>query len=240
MVLGGRFVSAVGSVGVSDYPPTARKGATKGDVILLTEGSGGGTITTTAIYNGFFDVVWDTMNVNFVQASQSLFEADLVKDIHAMTDVTNGGLRGDAHEISNTTGVGLEFYEKDIRNMVAPNVLNMLETLNIDPLGVSTDSLMLVVPEDIANDVIKTVSNAGVDISEIGQVTDSGEPILIKEDSSTEKLVPLFREAAYTKIKKLVGDTTPEDFEIMQEKVQKACEDAITKKDKVIKYINEN
>ena len=85
MVLGDRFVSAVGSVGVSDYPPTARKGATKGDVILLTEGSGGGTITTTAIYNGFFDVVWDTMNVNFVQASQSLFEADLVKDIHAMT-----------------------------------------------------------------------------------------------------------------------------------------------------------
>ena len=94
MVLGDRFVSAVGSVGVSD-------------IILLTEGSGGGTITTTALYNGFFDVIWDTLNVNFVQASHALFEADLIKDIHAMTDVTNGGLRGDAHEISNTTGVGL-------------------------------------------------------------------------------------------------------------------------------------
>ena len=43
----------------------------------------------------------------------------------------------------------------------------------------------------LAEDVKKTVSSAGVDISEIGQVTDSGEPILIKEDSSTEKLVPL-------------------------------------------------
>ena len=107
MVLGDRFVSAVGSVGVSNYPPTARKGATDGDIILLTEGSGGGTITTTALYNGFFDVIWDTLNVNFVQASHALFEADLIKDIHAMTDVTNGGLRGDAHEISNTTGVGL-------------------------------------------------------------------------------------------------------------------------------------
>ena len=41
MVLGDRFVSAVGSVGVSNYPPTARKGATEGDIILLTEGSGG-------------------------------------------------------------------------------------------------------------------------------------------------------------------------------------------------------
>ena len=30
MVLGDRFVSAVGSVGVSNYPPTARKGATYG------------------------------------------------------------------------------------------------------------------------------------------------------------------------------------------------------------------
>lgn len=240
MVLGDRFVSAVGSVGVSDYPPTARKGATNGDVILLTEGSGGGTITTTAIYNGFFDVVWDTMNVNFIQASQALFQNDLVKDIHAMTDVTNGGLRGDAHEISNTTGVGLEFYEEEIKKMVAPNVLNMLETLNIDPLGVSTDSLMLIVPQEIAPDVKKTVSDAGVKISEIGEVNNSGEPILIKEDSTPEKLVPLFREAAYTKIKKLVGETTPEDFEIMQQKVQKACSDAIAKKDKLIKYLNEN
>lgn len=240
MVLGDRFVSAVGSVGVSDYPPTARKGASKGDVILLTEGSGGGTITTTALYNGYFDVVWDTMNVNFVQASHALFEADLVKDIHAMTDVTNGGLRGDAHEISNTTGVGLEFYEEDIRSMVAPNVLKMLEELDIDPLGVSTDSLMLIVPPEIVGDVKNAVSNADVAISEIGHVTDSGSPDLIKEDGSSEKLVPLFREAAYTKIKKLVGDTTPEDFEIMKKQVQKACDNAILKKEKVIKHVREN
>lgn len=236
MVLGDRFVSAVGSVGVSNYPPTARKGATNGDVILLTEGSGGGTITTTALYNGFFDVIWDTMNVNFVQASHALFENDLVKDIHAMTDVTNGGLRGDAHEISNTTGVGLEFDEEEIRKMVAPNVLSMLETLNIDHLGVSTDSLMLIVPEDIVGDVKKAVSSYDVAIGEIGSVNNSGEAILNKEDGSSEKLVPLFREAAYTKIKKLVGDTTPEDFEAMKQKVQKACDDAISKKEKVINY----
>lgn len=240
MVLGDRFVSAVGSVGVSNYPPTARKGATDGDIILLTEGSGGGTITTTALYNGFFNVIWDTLNVNFVQASHALFEADLIKDIHAMTDVTNGGLRGDAHEISNTTGVGLEFYEEEIRKMVAPNVLDMLEKLDIDPLGVSTDSLMLIVPPEIVDDVKNAVSRAGVDISEIGIVNTSGEPILIKEDGNSEKLVPLFREAAYTKIKKLVGETTPEDFEIMKEKVQKASDNAIRKKEKVINHIRGN
>ena len=203
----------------------------------MTEGAGGGTITTTALYNGYFDVVWDTMNISFVKASKALFDNDLVKDIHAMTDVTNGGLRGDAHEISSTTGVGLEFYHDKIRSTVAPNVLNMLEDLEIDPLGVSTDSLMLVVPPEIAEDVKKAVSDVGVYITEIGKVDDEGSPRLIKEDGSVEKLVPLFREAAYTKIKKLVGDTSPEDSEIMKEKAQKAADESIRKKDKVIEYI---
>lgn len=240
MVLGDRLVSAVGSVGVSKYPPTARGEASDGDIILLTEGSGGGTITTTAIYNGFFDVVWDTMNVNFVEASHALFEDDLVKNIHAMTDVTNGGLRGDAHEISSTTGVGLEFYEEEINKTIAPNVLSMLQELDIDPLGVSTDSLMLIVPQDYVSDVKKSVSNADVLISEIGVVNDSGVPNLIRENGKCEELSPEFREAAYTKIKKLVGDTTPDDFELMKEEVQRAANNAISKKDRVIKHIRGN
>ena len=97
---------------------------------------------------------------------------------------------------------------------------------------------MLIVPPESAGDIKKAVGKYDVAISEIGEVNNSGEPILIKEDGSDEKLVPLFREAAYTKIKKLVGDTTPEDFEEMKEKVQKASDAAIAKKDKVIDYVN--
>lgn len=237
MVLGNRLVSAVGSVGISSYPPTARKGAEVGDVILMTEGSGGGTITTTALYNGYFDVVWDTININFVQASKALFESNLVKEVHAMTDVTNGGLRGDAHEISQTTGLGLEIYEDKVNSTVSPNVLNMLDDLDIDPLGISTDSLMLVVSPEYVNDIKNIIESKGVPITEVGKVSNSGKPILIKEDSSEELLNPLFREAAYTKIKKVVGEETPEDFEIMKDKVQKAANNSIKKKEKVIEYI---
>ncbi len=240
MVLGDRLVSAVGSIGVSKYPPTARKRAESGDVILLTEGSGGGTITTTAIYNGFFDVVWETMDIGFIKASNALVKDDLVKDVHAMTDVTNGGLRGDAHEISSTTGLGLEFYQDDIRNMVTPKVLSMLETLDIDPLGVSIDSLMIVAPEDVAKKVKNSVESVGVKIAEIGTVDNTGIPRIINSDGKEEILEPLFREAAYTKIKKLVGETTPEDFEIMKEKVQKAADNSIKKKERVINYIKNN
>ncbi len=42
------------------------------------------------------------------------------------------------------------------------------------------------------------------------------------------------------KLKKLVGETTPEDFEIMKEKVQKAADNSIKKKEKVIDYIKNN
>ncbi|GAB4307070.1 MAG: AIR synthase-related protein [Methanobacteriaceae archaeon] len=236
MVLGDRLVSAVGAIGVSEYPPTARKRAEDGDVILLTEGSGGGTITTTALYHGMFDVVWETMDINFIKASEAIFESELLPEVHAMTDVTNGGLRGDAHEISRTTGLGLTFYHDQIRHMINPKVLEMLEKLNIDPLGVSVDSLMIIVPEEVASDVKKVIKKVRVPVSEIGFVDKTGTSKIIR-NGLEEELKPLFREAAYTKIKKIVGDTEPEDFELMKKKVEESAQLAINKKDKIVEAI---
>jgi len=238
MVLGDRLVSAVGAVGISPHPPTARKRAEPGDVILLTEGSGGGTITTTALYHGLFDVVWETMDISFIQASEAILKAGLLPKVHAMTDVTNGGLRGDAHEISQTTGLGLAFWEEEIRQLVNPKVLNMLESLDIDHLGVSVDSLMIIATEDVASQVEKAVSGAGVRIGRIGEVDDTGIPRLIT-DQGEKELKPLFREAAYTKIKKMVGDLQPEDFDEMKQKVERSALEAIAKKDEVVARIKE-
>ncbi len=91
--------------------------------------------------------------------------------------------------------------KKEIRDCVAPKVLNMLETLNIDPLGVSTDSLMLIAPPEIVGDIKKAVAKYDVPIREIGKVDNSGEPNLIKEDGNVEKLVPLFRKLLILKLK---------------------------------------
>jgi len=124
--------------------------------------------------------------------------------------------------------------------MINPRVLEMLEKLNIDPLGVSVDSLMIIAPEEVALQSKKVIRKAGVKVEEIGVVNNSGSPIMIKEDGSKEELRPLFREAAYTKIKKLVGDTTPEDFELMKQKVQQAAQKSIAKKDRVVQSIKGN
>ena len=179
------------------------------------------------------------MDISFIQASEAILQSGLLPKVHAMTDVTNGGLRGDAHEISQTTGLGLAFLEDEIRQLVNPKVLEMLEDLDIDPLGVSVDSLMIIATENVASEVEKVVSGAGVKIGRIGEVDNTGIPRLVT-DQGEKELKPLFREAAYTKIKKFVGDVQPKDFEEMKQKVERAAHEAINKKDNVVKRIREN
>lgn len=51
MVLGSRLTGCVGAVGIAQHM-TARKSTVEGDVLLMTEGAGGGTIATAGIYSG--------------------------------------------------------------------------------------------------------------------------------------------------------------------------------------------
>ena len=103
MVIGDRMTGCVGAVGVAQ-DLTTRIQTSPGDVIMFSEGAGGGTVSTTALYYGMQDVVEKTLNVKFLEACEALLEHNLIGKIHAMTDVTNGGIRGDAFEIANTAG----------------------------------------------------------------------------------------------------------------------------------------
>lgn len=235
MVLGDRMVSSVGAIGViENNKPTARKRAEVGDVILMTEGSGGGTISTTALYYGMFDVIYETLNVDFLKACKNLIKYDLLKYIHVMTDITNGGLRGDAYEISKTANISLEFYKDEIYNLINPKVLDMLNKLNIDPLGVSVDSLLIIVPREHADEIMK---KTGAKI--VGEVKEGNISYII-DNNKKIPLIPEFREAAYTPVKKVVNKMKPDDeeFKIMMENVKKACDEAIKKKEFVKNLLN--
>lgn len=235
MVLGERLVAAVGAVGVSDSLPKARRDAEAGDVILLTEGSGGGTITTIAIYNAWYDVILETLNVDFMKACHSLADEGLLDRLHAMADVTNGGLRGDAEEISSTAGKRLVFRAEVLERAVNPRVLEMLRSLNIDPLGISTDSLMLILPEESADEVkgaLEKVTGA----HEVGYV-EEGKGARIIEGGKEKDFKPLFRESPYTRVKKVVGEAAPEAAELMREGINRAASGAVEKKRDILKYI---
>ena len=233
MVIGNRLTGCVGAVGVSDRL-SPRKDAAPGDVILMTEGAGGGTVCAAALYYGRHEVVDETINIKFLEAASALLDSEV--EIHAMTDVTNGGIRGDAKEISKTAGVKLVFEEERMRRLVNRRVLEMLEELEIDYLGVSIDALLIIAPPSSAGEIVGAVRGAGVEIDAIGWV-EEGRGVELHVGGEVMDFEPRFRESAYTPIKRAVDEGPARDFVEMRVKVDEAAERAIAKKRRFVERI---
>lgn len=231
VVIGERMTGCVGAVGVAG-DIVSREGAKAGDVILMSEGAGGGTITTAALYYGEYEVVKETLNINFLRACNALIQADMVRKVHVMTDVTNGGVRGDANEIAKVAAVKLVFFEDKIRGLVNEKVLSLLERQEIDYLGVSLDALLVICPEGAVEEVKTVVRAANVGIEVVGKV-EAGKGAEIMIDGERKEFVPKFRESAYTPVKKAVGESTKADFDVMKRKVDQAVEAAVLKRDRM-------
>lgn len=232
MVLGSRMTGCVGAVGVAEHL-TARKATAPGDLLLMTEGAGGGTIATAALYSGFPDVVEETINLNFLQASEALIRSPVLQDVHAMTDVTNGGLRGDVYEIAETAGCRIVVDGDKTEDLVEPHVRGMLDALQIDYLGVSLDALLIIAPPEVAPAISQVIRAAGVRIDEIGHVESGPASSVLMIDGTEHDFDPKFRESAYTPLKKVV-DRPGRDVEEMQEAVRLAATAALEKKERVL------
>ena len=141
-----------------------------GDIILMTDGAGGGTITTAAIYSGNFNVVLKTLNVKFLEVCRFLIESRLILKIHSMTDITNGGLRGDVNMICDEANIGLIVDGIEVEKLVNEAVLKMLRNLSIDHLGVSLDSLLIFTAEDHVDEIKDKIRKIGVKIEEIAKM----------------------------------------------------------------------
>jgi hydrogenase expression/formation protein len=207
MVIGTRLTAGIGAIGVATHL-LARRNVQVGDAVVMTEGAGGGTIATTAIYSGNPDVCVETLNVKFLDACELLLSSKLIGKIHAMCDVTNGGLRGDLHEVNYEAKTGVLVNEDLVEDLINPQVLKLLKDKNVDPFGVSLDALLLYLPAAIASDVITLLAQKGVKAYQIGTVTDTGTVVFQGKDGS-KKVVPKFRESAYTKVKQVIGEETP-------------------------------
>lgn len=228
MVLGSRMTGCVGCAGIAGQL-TARREARAGDVVLMTEGAGGGTIATAALYSGFPEVVDYTINLSFLEASEALLASSAFRNVHAMTDVTNGGLRGDAFELAGTARCRVVIREESVGGLVQEDVKSMLDALSIDYLGVSLDALLLTCRPADASGIMNVISGAGVGIAEIGRV-EEGEPgAFLEMEGRLMDFTPRFRESAYTPVKKVV-DRDSRDFGEMKSAVEAAAEAAIGKK----------
>ncbi len=232
MVLGGRLTGCVGCVGVTEHL-TARKSTQAGDVLLMTEGAGGGTIATAGIYSGFPEVVEQTINLNFLVTCETLMKSDSFLKVHAMTDVTNGGLRGDIYEMAETAQCRIVIDDTNVAGLVEPHVRTMLEELEIDYLGVSLDALLIVAPPDAAAEICTIVRSSGVRIEQVGRVEKGKPEAVLISQGREQDFTPRFRESAYTPVKKVV-DSDARNFDEMKENVLRASEAAIKKKERVL------
>jgi len=239
MVIGDRLVSCVGAIGTISSGGTilARRNIVPGDIVLATEGAGGGTISTSAIYSGNFEVLLETMNIDFLKACDALNRAGLFKKVHSLTDWTNGGLRGDVREICKVAQVGITLYKERIEALMNRKVLELLKSLSIDYLGVSMDSLLIFCPQSAVEAVIKAIKDVGVLIDVIGEVVETPKQGILLENGKPVDMTLRYRESAYTRVKQVVGETAPPDKEVLMEKVEKAAVSAIEKSEQLIQFV---
>ncbi len=237
MVIGDRLVGGISAIGLVRNNLLARRNIQVGDKILMTEGAGGGTITTTAIYSGNHNAVNETMNIKFLEACNVLLNKEYLKDIRAMCDVTNGGLRGDLYEINYEAKSGVTIYEDRVRGLVNPVVLELLEKVGVDYLGVSLDALLIYCSDSISEQIIADLAEINIKCAEIGYVDNSKQVTMVYEGEEKRSILPRFRESAYTKIKQEIGEETPELKLEMEKKIEKAATKALKKRKKIIEYI---
>jgi len=236
MVIGDRFVGGIGAVGLTKRI-LARRNIKPGDRILMTEGAGGGTITTTAIYSGNHEIVKETLNIKFLEACEVILDSEHVEDIRSMCDVTNGGLRGDLYEINHEARCGVVVYEDIIKRLVNSHVLDMLNKVGVDYLGVSLDALLIYCHEDASELIISDFKKRNIQCAEIGYVDNSNQVNIVYENNIKEEILPRFRESAYTKIKQEIGEDSPKHKEEMENQIEEAALKALEKRKKIIEYI---
>lgn len=237
VVLGTGFTGGVAAVALAKNSLLVRRNIKPGDLILMTEGSGGGTITATSIFSGNFDVILETLNINFIKACEVILEEGIINKIHAMTDWTNGGLKGDSHEICQKANVGLILHEEAIRNLLNPKVLDLLKKLNIDYLGVSMDALVIFASPNDTDLVLKHLKRRGIKADIVGQVVENPKVGILISDKGKQILTPSFREVGYTATMKIFSEEIPQEYGQMLKKVEETKQKSIEKSKKVINFI---
>jgi len=239
MVIGDRITGGIAAIGVCDRI-LARKDIKMDCDIIMTEGAGGGTVATTAIYNGQPDKIINTLNIKFLQSMKLLLgRKDILEDIYCCSDVTNGGLRGDLFEILKDTNLGAHVYEQRVRDLVNADVLQMLDDTKTDYLGVSLDALLVFCKPGVSQRILEVLNANGIKALKIGECKSERGVQMHARDGNTVELIPRFRESAYTPIKKVIGEKKDKlSQERMNTLVHLAYQKAMEKKQRILDWIS--
>lgn len=100
-------------------------------------------------------------------------------DVHAMHDITEGGLIGALSEVTYHKDFGVEFeYEK---LLIAPVTQKIADHYQIDPLQlISSGSMLMSVAPEQADELVAALEADGIRAARIGRYIESPETVMIK------------------------------------------------------------
>ncbi|BAK46615.1 hypothetical protein CXIVA_06480 [Clostridium sp. SY8519] len=99
--------------------------------------------------------------------------------VHAMHDVTEGGIFGALWEVAEASGVGLEIDFKKIP--IRQESVEICEFFHINPYElISSGSMLMAAPDGTG--LVRALEKAGIPAAVVGKITDGNDRILEQED----------------------------------------------------------
>ena len=185
-------------------------GARPGDYILLSKGiciegtsliarERGGELLSKGISQALIEraqrFLFDP-GISVVQEARLAFG---VGHVHAMHDITEGGLADGLHELSMAAGVKI-VVEKDHIPVYAESQI-LCEAFGLNPLGViASGALLITASPPQAERILEAAQRQGITMTKIGRIDAAGAPSVTMVTPDGYEPVPYFERDEVTKI----------------------------------------
>jgi hydrogenase expression/formation protein HypE len=171
-------------------------GAKSGDMLILTKSAGiEGTAILASDREKQLAKVLDPEMLN--DAKKFYSQISVVKDaltayrtggVHAMHDLTEGGVLGGIHEMADASNIGVRVYEEKIT--VEPETAKICRYFEIDPLQLIGSGALLIAAEPAkADEIIENLARERICAAEIGEVDGNvNKRLLVQKDGNAREL----------------------------------------------------
>lgn len=184
-------VTAIGRAPKASFVTSS--GGQPGDDLVLTKGAG---IEGTLILAQDFPELLPGFRVTPEVLDWFKGRLSVVKEgvhaarfgVHAMHDVTEGGILGAAAELTSASGLGCEIWEEKVH---LPDLTKAYAVkLAIDPLKLLSSGAMLIAT-DRGVELVEELAGLGIPAFIIGRMTEETTRRVVRRDGSSEE-IPLF------------------------------------------------
>ena len=177
-----------------------------GDALILTKGLG---IEATAIIAREREAqLREKCDAQFLEQAKNYLThpgISVLKDaqvavtaggVHAMHDVTEGGVSTAAYELATAAGLGVVVYSDkllDSPTLYGDITRALCDMFGLNPLGVISSGAMLIASEpEKAETICRTLATAGINADIIGKFLLSESGLWLKDATGTQQPLPVF------------------------------------------------